>query len=220
MQNDTSKSVVFDGKTYSLDIYGFLDPPGQWDETFAEGMAVQVGIFGGLTDEHWRLIKYLRDKFSNSATIPLVVNACIDNNLRLNRLRRLFPTGYHRGACKVAGLNYEFLSSSNIWLTFENYTTLRTEYKLTETGFLEDFEKWDERFAQLVMHECDEPKPLTETHLKVIGFLRDYYRLRRDIPTVWETCRKNTLGLAELRDLFPGGYRRGVCRAAGLPFFA
>ena len=39
--------VTFKGKTYSLDDHGFLDPPDQWEEGFAEGMARMVGITGG-----------------------------------------------------------------------------------------------------------------------------------------------------------------------------
>ena len=32
-------SVVFNGKTYRVDDFGFLDPAEQWDEGFADGMA-------------------------------------------------------------------------------------------------------------------------------------------------------------------------------------
>ena len=42
-------TVEFRGKTYTLDKYGFLDPPEQWDEDFAQGMARMEGIYDGLT---------------------------------------------------------------------------------------------------------------------------------------------------------------------------
>ena len=32
------------GKQYTLDEQGFLNPPEQWDETFAEGMAQRLGM--------------------------------------------------------------------------------------------------------------------------------------------------------------------------------
>ncbi|MCP4199796.1 MAG: TusE/DsrC/DsvC family sulfur relay protein [Proteobacteria bacterium] len=208
-----------DGRSYSLDQHGYLDPPEQWDENFAEEMAKKQGIFAGLTDEHWSFIRYLRKKFIEENTVPLILTACMDNNIRLSKLRSMFPSGYHRGACKLAGINYAFMSKVNIWITYENYTTLKTEFKLTETGYLEDFQKWGERFAMLVLHESDQPQQMTGQHRKIITFLRDYFAHAKGIPTVYETCKSNHITLKELMRLFPAGYRRGACRAAGLPFF-
>ncbi len=220
MSKRTADTTVFQGKTYTLDIHGYLDPPQQWDEDFAVGIAPQVGILGGLNEEHWKLIKYLRRRFTEEQFVPLVLNACIDNKLRLGRLRQLFPSGYHRGACKMAGLNYRFMATNNMLLTYENYTTLKTSYSLTDTGFLENHEDWDERFARYVLSDTDPPIPLTDTHRRIIDFLRKHYERARDIPTIYDTCKSNTIGIGELWDLFPAGYRRGACRAAGLPFFA
>ena len=70
------KTVTFKGKSYTLDDYGFLDPPEQWDEDFAEGMAETLDIFGGLTQKHWDFIRYLRGKFIEEKTVPVVVLAC------------------------------------------------------------------------------------------------------------------------------------------------
>jgi tRNA 2-thiouridine synthesizing protein E len=85
---------------------------------------------------------------------------------------------------------------------------------------LKDFEKWTEGFAELVAREWDLPDGLTDSHRTVIQFLRDFFRKTGTIPTVYETCKKAGVCLNELRNLFPGGYRRGACRMAGLPFFA
>jgi tRNA 2-thiouridine synthesizing protein E len=215
-----TQTVPFeDGRSYSLDQHGYLDTPEQWDEHFAEEMAKKQGILAGLTDEHWSFIRYLRKKFIDEETVPLIITACIDNKIRLSKLRSLFPSGYHRGACKLAGINYAFMYNVNIWITYENYTTLRTEFKLTETGYLADFEKWRERFAMLVLHESDQPQQMTGKHRTIIAFLRDYFAHAKGIPTVYETCKSNHITLKELMGLFPAGYRRGACRAAGLPFF-
>lgn len=213
-------TVSFEGnKQYTLDEHGFLDPPEQWDEAFAEGTAARLGIYGGLTLEHWAFIRYLRKKFTEEKTVPLVVHACADNNLRLSRLAFLFPTGYHRGACKIAGINYQFMFDSNPWLTYESYSVLKSKYKLTEAGFLESFEQWDDRLAYLVASEWNLPEGLTEKHWQIIRYLRDYYSNTGTIPTVYATCKENGIEAAELRELFPDGYRRGACRMAGLPFF-
>lgn len=208
------------GKTYTLDRHGFLEPPEQWDDDFANGMAERLGIHGGLTEEHWNFVRYLRKKFTEEQTVPVVVLACAENNMRLGKLRSLFPAGYHRGACKIAGINYKFMYEHNIWLTYESYRMLKANYKMTPSGFLEDFDQWDRQFAHLMVSDWALPGGLSAKHWEVIEYLRDYYREKMDIPTVYETCKVLQLTIAELRELFPEGYRRGACRAAGLPFFA
>lgn len=211
--------VTFKGKTYSLDNHGFLDPPSQWEDDFAEGMAKMVGIRSGLTDRHWQLIHYLRNKFVEEKTVPVVVLACADNDMRLSELRSLFPTGYHRGACKIAGINYRFMYDLNMWLTYETWAPLKPRYPLDSLGFLEDPESWDEDFVELLMGQLDPPTVPTDRHMQVIRFLQDFFTVNRMIPTVFEACSANDLSLEELRDLFPAGYRRGACRMAGLPLF-
>ncbi len=215
-----SKVINFGGsKSYTLDAHGFLDPPNQWDEEFAEGMARMQGIFTGLSHEHWKFIRYLRKQFLTERIVPVVVYACADNNIRLSKLKRLFPTGYHRGACRIAGINYQFMYESNIWLTYESPEVLAIKQELTAAGFLKDVDQWDEQFAHIVASEWNLPKGLTDRHWRVIKYLRDYYRIHKNIPTIYETCRANRITLKKLLELFPTGYRRGACRAAGLPFF-
>ncbi len=213
------KSIEFGDKTYALDDHGFLELPEQWDEAFAEGMARRQGIFNGLNEEHWRFISYLRKKFLEEQKVPVVVLACADNNIRLNKLRKLFPTGYHRGACRIAGINYEFMYTSNIWLTYESHALLAPEQKLSQAGFLEDFNQWNEHFAHLTAREWTLPNGLTDRHWEIIRYLRDYYSVHKNVPTIYNVCQVNHLSLEELLELFPAGYRRGACRAAGLPFF-
>ncbi|UCG50749.1 MAG: TusE/DsrC/DsvC family sulfur relay protein [Candidatus Latescibacterota bacterium] len=206
------------GKTYTLDRHGFLDPPDQWDAEFAVAMAQRVGIHDGLTEAHWEFIRYLRTKFLEEKTVPVVVIACADNGMRLGKLRSLFPTGYHRGACKIAGINYDFMYKHNIWLTYESYRLLKANYNMSPNGFLADFDRWDRQFAYLIVTEWDLPLGLSDRHWQVIDYLRDHYRKTHDIPTIFEVCKDLELTLADLRNLFPEGYRRGACRAAGLPF--
>lgn len=218
MKSESLDQVCFGNRSYTLDRHGFLDPPEQWDEVFAEGMAKLLGILGGLTPDHWKFVHYLRNKFIEEKTVPLVVQACADNGLRLHRLALLFPTGYHRGACKIAGINYRFMYENNYWLTCESYVVLKSKYKMTPPGFLESFEEWDPQFAQLVASEWQMPRGLGEKHWEILQFLRDFYSATRNIPTVFVTCKAAQIDLDELLALFPGGYRRGACRMAGLPF--
>ena len=212
-------AVALKGKSYTLDDHGFLDPPEQWDEAFAEGMAKIVGIRSGLMDRHWEFIHYLRHKFLEEHTVPVLVMACADQKMRLSELRSLFPAGYHRGACKIAGINYQFMYETNYWLTYETAPPVKERYELDSLGFLADAEQWDEDFVELAMSQREPPTAPTDRHMRVIHFLRDYYAVNRTIPPVHETCMVNDLSLDDLRVLFPSGYRRGACRIAGLPFF-
>lgn len=210
-------TVRFEGRSYTLDDYGFLDPPDQWDETFARGIAAELGIHTGLTDEHWKVVRYIRAKFLDEESVPLVVIACMDNGLKLSRMRHLFPTGYHRGACRIAGINFSFLSADNFWHAVETYRTPMSNYRVTELGFLEEFDDWDERFAWLVGREWGLEESLSERRREVLLHLRARYAELGTIPTVYDTCKATSMTLEELRELFPRGYRRGACRMAGLP---
>lgn len=212
-------SVCFRTKTYTLDQHGFLDPPDQWDENFAEGMAKSLGIRSGLTERHWQFILYLRRKFLKERTVPVVVKACLDNQMSLAELRSRFPTGYHRGACKIAGINYQFMYETNVWLTYETAPPAKPRYELNGLGFLEDYRQWDEDFPEYLLQEMKRTQGLTARHWKVIRYLRAYFDEHKNLPSVYETCAVNDLSLEDLRDLFPDGYRRGACRLAGLPFF-
>jgi len=222
MNDDTTvKTVTFaEGKAYTLDRYGFLDPPEQWDEDFAAGMARLAGIYNGLTDQHWDFIHYIRDKFLNENTVPLLVVACADRHIRLSKLKSLFPTGYFRGACRIAGLSFKYLCDVNIWHSYETAPRLKPEFNINAQGFLEDFHQWNEHFAETLSEEWKLPDGLTDNHWEVIGYLRNYHQATNNIPTLYEVCEAHGIDLEDFRRLFPEGYRRGACRAAGLPFFA
>jgi TusE/DsrC/DsvC family sulfur relay protein len=202
--------VKFENKAYEIDEHGYLDPPEQWDTEFAEGLAETLGIRSGLSEEHWKVIRYLRQKFVEDETVPLVADVCLDNDISLSELRSLFPTGYHRGAVKIAGINYRYLPV--------RAPIVRPHYELDEMGFLADFETWNLDFAEYMMADLGREGP-TGRHWDIIRYLRDYYEKRRSIPSIYETCAANNLSLKEFTELFPDGYRRGACRIAGLPFF-
>lgn len=221
MNHPIEKTVTFgESRSYALDEYGFLEQPDQWDEDFANGMARLQGIHDALTEEHWRFISYIREKALKEKTLPLLVVACADNNLRLGKLKSLFPTGYFRGACRIAGLSHRFLCDVNIWHSYETAPRLKPEYDITPQGFLADFRQWNERFAELLSDEWKLPHGLTAKHWEVIRFLRNFYQVQANIPTVYEVCQAHHLDLDDMVELFPDGYRRGACRIAGLPFFA
>lgn len=98
-------SVIYEDKTYCVDVRGFLVEPEDWDEYYAIHRAFDMKIPGGkLTDEHWKIIKFLRESYQKDKKIPTVYETCEKNNIELKELEQLFPDGYHRGAIKIAGL--------------------------------------------------------------------------------------------------------------------
>ena len=58
------------------------------------------------TDRHLQVIGFLRDYYTVNRMIPTVFEACSANDLSLEELRGLFPAGYRRGACRMAGLPF------------------------------------------------------------------------------------------------------------------
>ena len=210
--------VTFGNKAYTMDPFGYLEHPGLWDENFADGIAPRIGISSGLNDDHWRVIRYLRQQLEEADMVPYFVSACVDLGYRISRFRELFPTGFMRGACRAAGISFDFIASRNLLLTYENLPSIWTGYALCPMGFLRSPESWDRTFVNLVAKDWDLPAGLTEVHWQVIHFLRERYQSTGKVPLVYETCRANKLSLEGLNTLFPTGYWRGACRIAGLPF--
>ena len=101
------------GKSYIVDEDGFLIDFNQWDNAFAENLAPHLSIPGGLTAKHWEVIHYIRDWYIQKGVCPLVYHTCKMNQLRINQLKELFPTGYLRGACKLAGISYKYTYYGN-----------------------------------------------------------------------------------------------------------
>ena len=54
------KTFRYKNKAYEVDDLGFLQDYEEWDKDFADGMALEVGISDGLSEEHWHVINYVR----------------------------------------------------------------------------------------------------------------------------------------------------------------
>jgi len=55
------RSIRVDGREILLDAEGYLCKLDDWSEAFAVALAKQEGL--ALTDEHWQVIRFLRDYF-------------------------------------------------------------------------------------------------------------------------------------------------------------
>ncbi len=209
----------FANKTYPIDNEEYLTDFRAWDENFARGMAPKVGIIGGLSEDHWREIYFIRDYYKRSGKCPLVYEATRMNRLHLEELKKLFPAGYLRGACKLAGITYRegYLEQSWVEGFAEQITTPEEgkTYEVNLRGFLVNPSQWDKRYALYRAWEMKMPK-LTEKHWQILEFLRRRFAEDNIVPTVYETCEANQIDLEELEKLFPDGYHRGAVKLAGL----
>jgi tRNA 2-thiouridine synthesizing protein E len=206
---------------YEVDSRGFLVRSEEWDEEYAEKTAAEVGISGGLTDEHWRVIRFVRSAYEKHQGVPLVYVTCVNNKLSLKDLKRLFPAGYHRGACRLAGVSYR-TGYYPYWIDAEQLAEVpeapTAGYRIDAQGFLMDHTEWDENFAINKALELKMPDGLTDEHWKIIRYLRESFARTGVLPTVIATCEANLLELEDLAKLFPDGYHRGAVKVAGLKF--
>jgi len=214
-------TFTFRGKTYEMDSSSFLLDIDSWDEDFAEGMARELKIPSGLTKEHWDVIHSIRSTFKTTGRCPLVYETCRMNGLRRKDLKMLFPSGYLRGACRVAGLSYQigYLGQTYLPQTAEdlNVISANKTYTVDVRGFLVNASDWDEYYAAHRAYDMKIPGgKLNDKHWQIIRYLREKYEKNNAVPTVYETCEANQINLEELEQLFPDGYHRGAVKIAGL----
>ncbi|UCD18323.1 MAG: TusE/DsrC/DsvC family sulfur relay protein [Candidatus Zixiibacteriota bacterium] len=210
----------YKGRQYNINADGFLSEFSQWDENFAEALAPRIEIPDGLTGKHWDVIHYIHDSLKNNGVCPKVFETCRAIGLRVEELKQLFPTGYLRGACLLAGITYKNGYVGHSWLLTpaEDLIAFPYEkfYRVDVLGFLIDPDDWDRDFAIYKAAELKMPESLTDMHWQIIEFLRASYMSKRAIPTVYETCETNHITIEELERLFPDGYHRGAVKLAGL----
>jgi tRNA 2-thiouridine synthesizing protein E len=208
-------------QTFELDADGFLVDPKKWKPALAEQLAPQAGIADGLTKEHWDVINFIRKTYEKTGKCPNLFETCREINLRRAELKRLFPKGYMRGACKLAGISYkeaylgaDYLEHSAVDL---HAIAQRQEYRVDVRGFLVDPDEWDEHYAGHRAFEMKIPgAKLNKQHWQVIRYLRTTFYRTGKVPTAAETCEANNLEIDELEALFPDGYHRGAVKIAGL----
>ncbi len=213
------------GKTYNLDDSDFIADPSDWDKDFAEALAPALGIKGELTPAHWSVLHFIRATYLETGSVPVVHRACKANNLKIRDLESLFPAGYQRGACKLAGVSF---LAGGVCVpapgTLER--SIRKEipvakrvYRVNVSGFLIDPNEWDEDYALCKSREL-QMQPLTEKHWQVIRYLRAEFKNKGTVPTIYATCAAAEIDIDEFAELFPSGYHRGAVKIAGLSLAA
>lgn len=88
------------GQYFVIDENGFLLDPALWARGFSITKAREIGIT--LTDRHWDLINFIRDKFVRLGSLPPMRSVCKAAGFDKHELKSQF------GSClvlwKIAGL--------------------------------------------------------------------------------------------------------------------
>jgi tRNA 2-thiouridine synthesizing protein E len=88
------------------DAEGYLIDPALWSEDFAKAAARSENIV--LTDEHWRVIRFMREWLDEHGVAPdarhVMKYLAGEREAGRARMFELFPYGYVKQACKIAGM--------------------------------------------------------------------------------------------------------------------
>ena len=96
-------TITLGGEPFEVDEDGFIQDPARWNESVAKGLAQEEGI-SELTEDHWKVIRFLNNYYKEFGTAPMVRKLCRETGFDLKTIYKLFPTGPAKGACKMAGL--------------------------------------------------------------------------------------------------------------------
>ena len=92
-----------DGQEIEVDQEGFMLKPEAWTEEIARQFAKLEDV-EELTEEHWAVLKYIRNHYLENNMAPMIRSICKTTRLPLKKIYDIFPAGPAKGACKWAGL--------------------------------------------------------------------------------------------------------------------
>ena len=95
--------VEIDGKQIEVDEDGFICDPELWSEQIVRAFAQAEGV-EALTENHWKVINYLRNYWKQFGIAPMIRKLCKETGFTLQEIYQMFPSGPAKGACKLAGL--------------------------------------------------------------------------------------------------------------------
>jgi dissimilatory sulfite reductase related protein len=96
-------TVTYTGQNVTVNDEGFFEDPAQWTEQMAPEIAASVGI-SELTQQHWRVIKFMRAQYATKGTGPTVRALGKSSGVQVKELYQLFPKGPAKLAAKIAGI--------------------------------------------------------------------------------------------------------------------
>ena len=102
-------SIKVGSEVVATDAEGYLVDPETWNNEAAEALARSEDIV--LTEDHWTVIAFMREYYESHQIAVDVRHVLKHLSARLapgasarNHLYQLFPYGYVKQACKIAGM--------------------------------------------------------------------------------------------------------------------
>jgi tRNA 2-thiouridine synthesizing protein E len=95
--------IELEGLQIDVDEVGFIQDPECWNESLAVVIAHTEDV-PELTENHWKVVNYLRDYYAQFGIAPMIRKLCKDTGFPLKDIYEMFPSGPAKGACKIAGL--------------------------------------------------------------------------------------------------------------------
>lgn len=91
----------------AIDEEGYLIEPLEWNEDIARRFAAEESL--ALTEDHWDAIRFMREYYAKHQVAPDVRHVTKHLAERLgadsrNAIFELFPYGYVKQACRIAGM--------------------------------------------------------------------------------------------------------------------
>jgi dissimilatory sulfite reductase related protein len=99
----TMPRATYAGREVEVNEEGFFVDPAQWEESMAPEIAAGEGI-AELTEDHWRVVKFMRAEFAEKGSGPTVRMLGKTSGVSIKELYQLFPKGPAKTAAKIAGI--------------------------------------------------------------------------------------------------------------------
>lgn len=90
------------GHTVDLNDEGFMTNPDQWNEEVGAELAKMIGQ--ELTEEHWKMIRFLRDDYAKEGETATLRRASVSTGVPVKQLLVLFPSKPAKKMAYVSGL--------------------------------------------------------------------------------------------------------------------
>jgi tRNA 2-thiouridine synthesizing protein E len=90
------------GHDVQINEEGFMTEPSEWNDEIAAALAGQIGI--ELTEEHWTVIRFLREDFEQQGETATLRRVTTVQGTPTKALYKLFPKKPARKMAYVSGL--------------------------------------------------------------------------------------------------------------------
>jgi tRNA 2-thiouridine synthesizing protein E len=95
-------TTTINGHDVSVDDEGFMTVYDEWDEGTAAALAAAIGV--DMTDEHWKVIRFLREDFKAQGVTPTIRRVSTAGGVDTKQLFVLFPKKPAKKMAYIAGL--------------------------------------------------------------------------------------------------------------------